>query len=125
MTYQVIQAYVRPQLAARVIQALLDAGCDDLFIAEAKRVAAGLHAEDLEYSVQISQRIETMTRLEVIGTLGEVAQWVQVIREAGSSRRPGDGVVTVSVAVEHFHLSGSPHGSGHTGQHPAERRKEP
>ena len=125
MTYQVIQAYVRPQLAARVIQALLDAGCDDLFIGEAKRVAAGLHAEDLEYSVQISQRIETMTRLEVIGTVGEVAQWVQVIREAGSSRRPGDGVVTVFVAGEHFHLSGSPHGSGHTGQHPAERQSEP
>lgn len=105
--------------------ALLDAGCDDLFIGETKRVTAGLRPEDLEYSVQIGQRIETMTRLEVIGTPGEVSQWVQVIREAGSSRRHGNGVVTVSVAVEHFHLSGSPHGLGPTGHHPTERRSEP
>lgn len=118
MSYQVIQAYIRPVLAARVVQALLDAGCDDLFIDETRRVVAGLHAEDIEYSVQIAQKVEPMTRLEVIGTAVEVSRWVQVIRGAGSSRRHGDGVVTVSSATEHFHLSGSAHGSGpHTGEH--------
>lgn len=125
MSYQVIHAYVRPQLAARVIQALLDAGCDDLFLAEAKRVATGLHAEDLEYSVPVGQRVETMTWLEVIGTPAETAQWVEVIRRAGSSHRPGDGVVTVAPALEHFHLSGSSHGSGHTGEYRAETRDQP
>lgn len=125
MTYQVIQAYVRPQLAARVIQALLDAGCDDLYVGEARRVVAGLQTPDIDYSVQLGQKVEAMMRLEVIGSADEVDHWVQVIREAGSSRRHGDGVVTVSVAVEHFHLSGSPHGSGHTGQHRAEPRSEP
>lgn len=121
MTYQVLQAGIRPALAARVIQALLDAGCDDLFIDETRRVVAGLQAEDIEYSVQIGQKVEPMTRLEVIGTADEVTRWVQVIREAGSSRRHGDGVVTISVATEHFHLSGWPLGSGpHTGEHRTE-----
>ncbi len=118
MTYQVIQSYIRPALAPRVVQALLDAGCDDLFIDETRRVVAGLPAEDVEYSVQIAQKVEPMIRLEVIGAAAEVSRWVQVIREAGSSRRHGDGVVTVSVVTEHFHLSGWAHGSGpHTGEH--------
>lgn len=118
MSYQVIQAYIRPALAARVVQALLDAGCDDLFIDETRRVVTGLQAEEIEYSVQIGQKVEPMTRLEVIGTADEVTRSAQVIREAGSSRRHGDGVVTISVATEHFHLSGWPHGSGsHTGEH--------
>ena len=118
MSYQVIQAYVRPQLAARVIQALLDAGCDDLFIDETRRVVAGLQAEDFEYSVQIGQKVEPMTRLEVIGTADEVTRWAQVIRESGSSHRHGDGVVTIAAASEHFHLSGWAPGSGpHTGAH--------
>ncbi len=121
MTYQIIQAYVRPQLAARVVQALLDAGCDSLFIDETRRVVTGLQAEDIEYSVQIGQKVEPMTRLELIGTTAEVSQWVQVIRETGSSRRHGDGVVTVFEAGEHFHLSGSAHGAGpHTGEHRTE-----
>jgi nitrogen regulatory protein PII len=121
VTYLVIQAYVRPQLAARVIQALLDAGCDDLFLGEARRVVGGLQGPEFEYSVQLGQKVEVMTRLEVIGSAEEVKKWTSIIRDAGSSRRHGDGVVTVSEAVEHFHLSSSPHDAGRP---PAERRND-
>ena len=113
MTYRIIHAYVRPQVAARVVQALIDAGCDDLFLDESRRVAAGLQDPDVEYSVQISQRVEPMTRLEVIGPSDEVERWTRIIRESGSTRRHGDGVVAVVTAVEYFHLSGPTRGSGH------------
>ena len=111
MTYQLLHAYVRPQLAARVVQALLDAGCDDLYVGESRRVVARLPDQDFEYSVAISQKVEPMTRLELLGTDREVERWTRVIRESGSTRRHGDGVVTLVAAAEHFHLSGPSHDS--------------
>lgn len=110
MTHQVIRAYVRPQLAARVIQALIDAGCNDLFLSESRRVVAGLAGPDVDYSVQMGQKVEPMIRLEMTGNVDDVERWTRVIRESGSSRRHGDGVVTVVGAVEHFHLSVVPPG---------------
>lgn len=115
MTYQLLHAYVRPQLAARVVQALLDAGCDDLYVGESRRVVARLPDQDFEYSVAISQKVEPMTRLELLGTDREVERWTRVIRESATTRRHGDGVVTVVDAVDHFHLSGPPQDPGHAG----------
>lgn len=108
MSYQVLQAYVRPQLVARIIRALLDAGCNDLFLGETRRVVEGLEASDAEYSVQAGQKVELMLRLEVIGTQDEVRRWAGKVREAASTGRHGDGVVTILEAAEHFHLSGPP-----------------
>ncbi len=106
MSYQVLQAYVRPQLVARIIRALIDAGCDDLFLGETRRVVAGLEASDAEYSVQAGQKVELLLRLEVIGTVDEVRRWAGKVRDAASTGRHGDGVVTIVEAAEHFHLSG-------------------
>jgi nitrogen regulatory protein PII len=115
VTYQLLHAYVRPQLAARVVQALLDAGCDDLYVGESRRVVARPPNQDFEYSVAISQKVEPMTRLELLGTDREVERWTGVIRQSASTRRHGDGVVTLVAAVDHFHLSGPEHDPGHAG----------
>ena len=108
MTYHCLRAYVRPQLAARVSQALIDSGCRDLFLDDASRVVAGRVSESAEYSVQIGQKVEPMIRLEVIGTADEVHRWLRIVRAAGSTLHHGDGVVTVSWASEFIHLSGPP-----------------
>jgi nitrogen regulatory protein PII len=92
---------------ARIIRALIDAGCDDLFLGETRRVVAGLEASDAEYSVQAGQKVELMLRLEVVGTADEVRRWAHKIRDAASTGRHGDGVVTIAPATEHFHLSGA------------------
>lgn len=105
MSYQILQAYVRPLLVARIIRALIDAGCDDLFLGETRRVVAGLDLSDAEYSVQVGQKVEQMLRLEVIGTADEVRRWARLVREVASTGRHGDGVVTIADAIEHFHLS--------------------
>lgn len=108
MSHRVLHAYVRPQLAARIIRALLDAGCRDLFLTEARRVVAGLDEADAEYSVQIGQKVEVMSRIEVMGSVEAVREWAGIIRKAGWTGRHGDGVVFITEAMEAFHLSGSP-----------------
>lgn len=104
---QILQAYVRPQLAARIIRALVDAGCHDLFLTEARRVVAGLDESDAEYSVHIGQKIEVMSRIDAMGTIEEVQHWSAIVRQAGWTGRHGDGVVVIATAAEAFHLSGS------------------
>lgn len=106
MTHHCLRAYVRPQLAARVIQALIDSGCRDLFLDDASRVVVGRVSASAEYSVQIGQKVESMIRLEVTGTADEVHRWSGIVRAAGSTLHHGDGVVTVQSASEYFHLSG-------------------
>lgn len=116
MSHQVLQAYVRPQLAARVIQSLIDAGCPDLLFEEGGRIAHGsleLPDGDAKYSVQVGQTVEPMIRLEAVGRREEVERWVRVIRESGTTHRHGDGIVMVLPLVEHFHLSGPPDSPGH------------
>lgn len=108
MNDQVMRAIVRPQLAARVVQALIDAGCGDLWVEECRRVVSGLHEEDVEYSVQIGQKVEPMVRLEAVGRPVEVQRWAGIIGQTGTTHRHGDGVVTVVAVARHFHLSGSP-----------------
>ncbi len=108
MSYQILQAYVRPQLVARIIRALVDAGCRDLFLTDARRVVAGLDESDAEYSVQVSQKVELMNRIEAMGTPEEVQRWSAIVRHAGATGRHGDGVVIIAAAAEGFHLSGPP-----------------
>lgn len=108
MTMQLLQAYVRPQLASRVVQTLIDEGCGDLAITECRRVVGGLEEAEIEYSVQIGQKIEMMIRLETVGPAERVATWVQIIRERGATRRHGDGLVVVLEVAGYVHLSGMP-----------------
>ena len=108
MSYQILQAYVRPQLVARITRALLDAGCRDLFVTEAQRVVAGLEESDAEYSVQVGQKVEIMSRIEAMGSAEEVSRWSGIVRQAGRTGRHGDGVVLLAAVVESFHLSGPP-----------------
>lgn len=108
MSYQILQAYVRPQLVARIIRALIDAGCKDLFVGETRRVVAGLDESDAEYSVQVSQKVELMNRIEAMGTPDEAQRWSAIVRQAGATGRHGDGVVMIAAAAEVFHLSGPP-----------------
>lgn len=122
MSDQVLQAYVRPQLAARVVQALMDAGCGDIILAECRRVVSNMQASDLEYSVQIGQKVESMMRVEAIGPAGAVGQWVRIIQESGTTHRHGDGMVTVMAVARHVHLSGAP---GIHDPDPSEQPKAP
>lgn len=108
MSVHVMQAYVRPQLAARVVQALIDAGCGDLCVEECRRVMPGLEEADGEYSVQIGQKVEPMIRLEAIGPAAAVERWARTIQESGTTHRHGDGAVTVIQAARHHHLSDRP-----------------
>ncbi len=108
MTGHTLMAYVRPQLAARVVQALIDAGCGDLFFDERLRVVPDLPEGDVAYSVQVGQKVEPMMRLEASGRSDEVERWARVLRESATTGRHGDGVVTVVAVAQHFHLSGPP-----------------
>ncbi|NOT07329.1 MAG: hypothetical protein HOP28_03900 [Gemmatimonadales bacterium] len=112
MIYQVLQAYVRPQLSARVVQALIDAGCTDLFFTETRRVVSGVGTPNVEYSVLAGQKVEAMVRIEVAGTETQLTHWTQVIKSAGSTQRHGDGTATIWGVLDHFHLSVGPEGAG-------------
>lgn len=107
MTGLTIMAYVRPHLASRVVQALLDAGCTDLFFDERGRVLPDVPKGDAAYSVQIGQKVEPMIRLEASGHTDEVEHWARVVRETGTTGRHGDGIVIVVAVAQHFHLSGA------------------
>lgn len=101
-----LQACIRPELAVRVAQALLDAGCRDILQSEVRRLVPGLDRESYEFSVQLGQAVELMVRLEAVGTTEEAARWVEVIRGAGFTGRHGDGLVAVVPLALQLHLSG-------------------
>ena len=107
MTHQILTASVRLPLAARVVQALLDVGCRDLFVHDASRILPGLGRGSYDYSVQIGQGFEPMVRLEAVGLPDEVLRWTEAIRATGSTGRHGDGLVSVVNAAAFLHLSES------------------
>ena len=106
MTYQILIASVRLPLVARVIQALIDAGCPDLFMHDASRVLTGLDRSSSAYSVRLGQGFEPMVRLEAVGRPAEIVRWTEAVHQAASTGRHGDGVLCVLNAVGYFHLSG-------------------
>lgn len=105
MTAVLLQANIRPELASRVVRALIDAGCGDILQTDAQRVHAGLDASQYEFSMRLGQAFEPMVRLEAVGSPGQCAQWVHVIQRTGGTGRLGDGFVTLIPVVRTEHLS--------------------
>lgn len=105
MTFQILTAVVRSPLAARVIQALVDAGCRDLVVQDVRRVLAGLDRASYEFSVQMGQEFEPMVRLDAVGSPEDILRWSKAARAAGSTGRHGDGIVSIVDAAAFLHLS--------------------
>ena len=92
---KMIHAYVRRAMAGAVIEALLSKGCTDISVIEVRGLTQGLRPEDYEFSVQLSQAYESITKLEIVGTDAQAESWTEVIVKTGRTGKAGDGMVFV------------------------------
>ena len=97
-----IKAYVRMNMAERVVHALSTLGCRDFSIVEVRRVKQGLPRGSYEFSVVLGEAVEPMLKFEVACRDENVGLLIEAVRKAATTGHPGDGrifVVTVDEAV--------------------------
>lgn len=90
-----IHGYVRQSLAEHVIAELIAAGCHTMSVLDVRGIADEQAVRDLDYSVELAQRIEHMTKLEIIASDGDAERWAVLIGRHARTGRPGDGLVCI------------------------------
>jgi nitrogen regulatory protein P-II 1 len=90
-----IHSYIRQSLAEQVIGALVSAGCTTISVIEVRGIADHQEVKDLDYSVALAQRIEHVTKLEIVASDENADRWASVIASSARTGHPGDGLVCV------------------------------
>lgn len=106
-------AYVRPHLAQAALGGLIEAGCSDVLVHEAKRVVAGLRGEDYAFSLELGQRYEAMAVLTFLAPDDTIAAWVDAVRRTAHTGHHGDGEIVVLPVEQRLQVS-----TGTTGEQP-------
>jgi nitrogen regulatory protein PII len=88
-----IHAYIRQSLAEHVIAELVAAGCCTMSVLDVRGVVDHRDMKDLDYSIALAQRIEHITKLEILATDENAARWAAVITHSARTGQPGDGLV--------------------------------
>ena len=93
---KMITAYVRDNMATHVVAALAAAGATEFTVLEVRRIVGGLPPGAYEFSVELGERFESMTRLEIVCRDENADTLSDAIRGAASTGRHGDGVIFIS-----------------------------
>ena len=108
---KMITAYVRENMSSHVVAALAGAGATEFTVLEVRRIVSGLPGGAYEFSVELGERFEAMTRLEVVCRSENSDRLVEVIRTAASTGRHGDGVIFVGPVDAAVRISDGSRGS--------------
>lgn len=112
-----IKAYVRERTAGAVVEALISAGFPDFAVLTVRGVAEGLPPEAYEYSVELGDAYERMTKIELVCHDDRVKVAVDLIRQAARTGQPGDGIVFVAAIDDAVRIY-----DGRTGEAALDRR---
>ncbi|HVV83363.1 MAG TPA: P-II family nitrogen regulator [Kofleriaceae bacterium] len=112
-----IKAYVRERMAGAVVEALVSAGFIDFAVLTVRGVAEGLAPETYEYSYELGDAYELMTKIELICHDERVRPAVDLIRQAARTGQPGDGIVFIAAIDDAVRIY-----DGRTGEAALDRR---
>jgi len=91
-----VNAIVRTDRVARVVQALRDAGVALLYISKVHALGAGVDPEDFRVSMDEGEAYTEKNKVEFLCPRARVDELVDVIRDAAQTGHRGDGLVVVS-----------------------------
>ena len=99
-----VSAYVRAEMASRVVEAMTTAGLRDFTIISAQRIAKGLDPSAYQFSMSLGEKFEPVAKLEVVCRDSTAERLVDLIRTAAFTCRRGDGMVFVSPVEDAVHI---------------------
>jgi len=91
-----IKAYVRYDMAQRVIDALVQDGISGMTIINVEAIGAECDPKNQHISVEYVQMYSRVVKLEIVCTDEELERFVKIIREKGHIGFKGDGMIFVS-----------------------------
>ena len=99
-----VSAYVRDDMASRVIEALTAADFQDFTIIAAQRIIKGLAGAEYQFSMALGEKFEPVAKVEVVCRNENAERLADLIRTAAFTGRHGDGMVFVSPVEEAIHI---------------------
>ncbi len=92
---KMIKAYVRAARADTVLEGLARAGIFHATLTQVTAVGPNIDPKAKRVSVRFGRRVEEMIKIELICPDRDENKLVEIIRETGCTRQPGDGVIAV------------------------------
>jgi len=94
-----IKAFISRNTIAKVVHALDKAGYKDLSVVDVKGALKALSDDDLEYSIEIAEKVITEVKLELICEDQQCDEVVSLIQNAASTGKSDAGRICVSNLV--------------------------
>ena len=91
-----IKAYIRPDMAERVVDGLIDAGLSCMALTHMEGVGLECDPEDWRISVDYVRKYSKVVKLEIVCADEEAPEYVEIIRKNGHTGSLGDGMIFVS-----------------------------
>lgn len=91
-----IKAYIRHEKAEDVVRALEEAGATWITAIKVDEMGAGADLKEAEYSIEYSEKVCPLRKIEVVCSDEDVGRLVEVLREKAWTSREGDGIILVS-----------------------------
>ncbi len=99
-----VKAYVRIHMLDKVIHGLEKAGFTDMTVHDLRAIRHGLRDEDIEYSVELSERYMNVAKLALVVRDRDVLVVARIICERARTGFKGDGLIYVSPVEEAIHI---------------------
>lgn len=91
-----IKAYIRPDMAERVVDGLVADGLSGMTLINVEAIGSECDPENWHLSVDYVRRFSKVIKLEIVCTEEESPRFVEVIRKNGHTGFKGDGMIFVS-----------------------------
>ena len=91
-----VTAYLRPDRADDVIQALDGMGVEGMTVIDVAAIAGWADPRSKRFSSRYTARYSQVVKLELVCTADDVEKIVEVIRREGYTGHPGDGKIFIS-----------------------------
>jgi nitrogen regulatory protein P-II 1 len=91
-----IKAFINRNTVAKVVHALGKAGYKNLSVIDVKGTLKALSDDELEYSIEIAEKVITEVKLELICEDMQRDEVVSIIQNAASTGKPDAGRICVS-----------------------------
>lgn len=91
-----IQVLIRTESAARLLDALREAGVTRCWVSHVHSIGAGVDPEDFRLSLEEGSTYTEKARIELLAEAGEVDGLIELVRQHCSTGHRGDGIAVVS-----------------------------